>query len=345
MILDAKPLWGATPLIHAADPEADGGGKRNLRPLSELVGRVHRSDCLTLMRSMRGGCAQMIFADPPFNLGKKYNSYNDNLEFSDYMRWTESWLAECARILRADGSLFLYNIPKLLSHTTPLLNELLQFRHWIAWNSNGQPLGKTLQPAHYGILFYTKTRRNKFYDVRAPHPRCRKCAAHLKDYGGKEYLRHPFGYQVSDVWSDIHRVRHNNRRIEGHPCQLPVHLIERMILMTTDANDIVFDPFCGGGSAAIAAKQMGRRYIGCDIDAAYVEAANRRRQAAKPVRGPGGIYLSKHLGKVVSARDADLDASAAKRSSPGYSNLNLSSLRRIDKNELQTLLQTMRRET
>ena len=60
-------------------------------------------------------------------------------------------------------------------------------------------------------------------------------------------MRHTFGYQVSDVWDDIHRVRHNSRRISSHPCQLPIHLIERMILMTTDENDIVFDPFAGSG--------------------------------------------------------------------------------------------------
>ena len=282
-------------------PEVD-----TVTPIGKLTGKVHNRDCIELMRSIRTGSVQMVFADPPFNLNKKYKTYEDNLEFSEYLEWTKRWLTECCRVVKNDGSVFVYNIPKLLVYTAPLLNEHLEFRHWISWNSNGQPLGKTLQPAHYGILFYTKTRQNKFYDVRAPHEKCRKCDSYTKDYGGKAYLRHPFGYQLSDVWNDIHRVRHNSKRISGHPCQLPVHLIERMILMSTDKNDIVLDPFSGGGSAAVAAKQLNRRYIGCDLDPEYVKAANAKYQEAQVVVGLNGEYVSKHLGKVVSMRDVDL---------------------------------------
>jgi site-specific DNA-methyltransferase (adenine-specific) len=270
-----------------------------------LLDKVHNVDCIDLMRSMPSGSVNMIFADPPFNLNKKYSSYKDNLPFDEYMAWTKEWLTEACRIIKPDGSIFVYNIPRLLTHTSAILNELAEFRHWIAWNSNGQPLGKTLQPAHYGILFYTKDRNSKFYDVRAPHKTCRVCEAYLKDYGGKEHLRHEFGYQVSDVWDDIHRVRHRSKRIDSHPCQLPVHLIERMILMTTDEGDIIFDPFCGGGSAAIASKQLGRRYIGADIDEGYCDAAQARLEQARPVI-VDNMYVSIHLKKMVSVRDIDL---------------------------------------
>ena len=273
--------------------------------LKHLVNKVHDVDCLELMRLMPTGSMSMVFADPPFNLNKKYTSYKDNLPFAQYMDWTEEWLTEACRILKPDGSIFVYNIPKLLTYTSAILNDLAEFRHWIAWNSNGQPLGKTLQPAHYGILFYTNNRNSKFYDVRAPHKTCRKCSAYLKDYGGKEHLRHEFGYQISDVWDDIHRVRHRSKRIDSHPCQLPIHLIERMILMTTDEDDVIFDPFCGGGSAAIAAKQMGRRYIGADIDKGYCDAASQRMVEAKQVKH-GDAYVSVHLRKIVSMRDIDI---------------------------------------
>ena len=281
-------------------------GSTRKRKIADLEGRAHNEDCVNLMRSLRAGSVSMVFADPPFNLNKKYNTYNDNLSFDGYMEWTGVWLREACRVLKDDGSLFIYNIPKLLLYTCQFLNESMVFRHWIAWNSNGRPLGKTLQPAHYGILFYTKTKNSKFYDIRAPHPRCRKCDSYLKDYGGKEHLRHPFGYQVSDVWNDIHRVRHNCRRIDGHPCQLPVHLLERTILMATDENDIVLDPFCGGGSAAIAAKQMGRRYIGADLDKEYCEATNQRYIEASKVQGENKEYLSIYLRKVVSMRAVDV---------------------------------------
>ena len=200
--------------VNGFSPVQSHGGE-----LDHLLDKVHNTDCIELMRSMPAGSMSMIFADPPFNLNKKYSSYKDNLPFNEYMEWTEEWLTEACRILKPDGSIFVYNIPRLLTYTSAILNELAEFRHWIAWNSNGQPLGKTLQPAHYGILFYTKDRNSKFYDVRAPHKTCRICEAYLKDYGGKEHLRHEFGYQVSDVWDDIHRVRHRSKRIDSHPCQ------------------------------------------------------------------------------------------------------------------------------
>ncbi len=288
-------------------PISREGCKMTNRKICDLTNTVHNTDCIKLMQSMPDGSVDMVFADPPFNLNKKYNSYKDNMEFDEYLEWTKAWTTEACRILSEEGSFFIYNIPKLLLHTAPLLNETMVFRHWIAWNSGGKPLGKTLQPAHYGILFYTKTKKSKFYDVRSPHTECRKCGVYTKDYGGKESMRHPVGYQVSDVWNDIHRVRHKSKRVEGHPCQLPVHLIERMVLMTTDEDDIVFDPFSGGGSAGVATMQMGRRYIGTEMDKGYCLAGNKKLRDVAKTKGANGEYVSLHLGKVVSVRDIDCE--------------------------------------
>ena len=273
--------------------------------LTALKDNVHQADCITLMQRMPAASVDMVFADPPFNLKKKYASYKDNLPFREYMEWTELWIQESLRILKPSGSLFVYNIPRLLTYTAGILDELAYFRHWIAWNSHGRPLGKTMQPAHYGILFYSKSKELKFYDVRAPHLTCRSCKKYLTDYGGKEHLRHKFGYQISDVWNDIHRVRHNVRRIDSHPCQLPVPLIERMILMTTDERDIVFEPFAGSGTGAVATKQMGRMYIGAEIDPAYCRIARTKLRTAQPTK-LGPHYASRYLKKIVSMRAVDL---------------------------------------
>ena len=267
--------WAPLYLAHA---------KTEKQPIAELTSKVHNVDCLELMQSIRSNSINMVFADPPFNLNKKYSTYRDNLPFDRYLEWTEAWLEEAFRILNPNGSIFVYNIPKLLTYTAGILDKMAYFRHWIAWNANGAPLGKTLQPAHYGILFYTKSKTSKFYDIRAPHKTCRKCNEYLKDYGGKKHLRHEFGYQISDVWDDIHRLRHRSKRVDNHPCQLPVHLLERLVLMTTDENDIIFDLFCGGGSAAVAAKQMGRRYIGAEIDTNYSSVAQDKYDNAEKIK-------------------------------------------------------------
>lgn len=269
---------------------------------------IHNADCIDVMRSMPSGFVDMVFADPPFNLNKKYRSYKDNISIDAYNDWTREWLEHSCRILKPSGNLLVYNLPRLLVHAASMLNrQEMVFRHWISWNSSGRPLGKTLQPAHYGILFYAKSGSSKFHDIRVPHKVCKRCRAYCRDYGGKEYRRHPFGHLASDVWDDIHRVRHSSRRIAAHPCQLPVHLIERIILMTTDENDIVFDPFAGGGSAAVAAKQMGRKYIGSEIDKEYREMAQAKLQSAQPVK-LNGVHVSMHGGELISVRDMDISA-------------------------------------
>jgi hypothetical protein len=185
------------------------------------------------------------------------------------------------------------------------LNEIAYFKHWIAWDAMGAPLGKTILPNHYGILWYVKSQNFKFYDIRAPHRYCRECSALLKDYGGKKHLIHPFGTLVSDVWTDIYRIRHSKRRDE-HPCQLPVHLLERLILMTTDVGDIVLDPFIGTGTSAIAAKRLGRKYIGIDIDDKYVAISREKLGDISPTQ-INGAFVSIFLGKIVTVRDSDYE--------------------------------------
>lgn len=209
------------------------------------------------------------------------------------------------RITKPTGSIFVHNIPKWLTYYASYLNGMAHFKHWIAWDAMGAPLGKTILPNHYGILWYVKSRDFKFYDIRAPHRYCRECGALLKDYGGKKYLIHPFGTLVSDVWTDIYRIRHNKRRDE-HPCQLPVHLLERLILMVTDVGDLVLDPFVGTGTTAIAAKRLGRNYIGIDIDQKYVEISKNKLETTNPSQ-INGCYPSVFLGKVITVRDVDYE--------------------------------------
>ena len=88
--------------------------------------------------------------------------------------------------------------------------------------------------------------------------------------------------------------------------------------MTTDEGDIMLDPFCGSGAGAVAAKQMGRRYIGADLDPAYQKEAQKKLQQAAPVK-TGNAYLSLHLGKIVSIRDKDLQSLPPRRHPEGLS--------------------------
>ncbi|MDE0317017.1 MAG: DNA methyltransferase [Candidatus Poribacteria bacterium] len=276
--------------------------------MEKFLNQIIRGDCIEVMQQIPSDSIDVTFADPPFNLKKNYSTYKDQKNTDDYLSWCKQWILEMVRITKPSGSIFLHNIPKWLTYYAEFLNEVADFRHWIAWDAPTAPMGKTLQPSHYGILFYAKNQQeNKFYEIRYPHKRCRKCGYLLKDYGGKKKILHPFGPLVSDIWSDIHRIRHNKHR-DPHPCQLPVHLLERIILMSTDEGDVVLDPFMGTGTTAVAAARLGRNVIGIDIDSEYVEITKKKLAQESPNSKIEDIWVSFYLGEIVTIADKDWEA-------------------------------------
>ena len=272
--------------------------------IEKYTNQIIQGDCLELFKDIPDNSVDMTFADPPFNLKKKYTSYNDSLEFQEYLKWSEQWISEMVRVTKPTGSIFIHNIPKWLTYYTTFLNKYAYFKHWISWDAPTAPMGKSLQPAHYGILFYGKKQKGtKIYELRYPHKRDRKGRL-LKDYGGKKDKLHPFGPLVSDVWTDIHRIKHNKKR-DPHPCQLPIHLLDRLILLATDEGDIVLDPFSGTGTTAISAKRLGRKYIGFELDKEYVEISKRKLEAVEPNYKLGNNWVSFYLNEVVTIRNDD----------------------------------------
>lgn len=272
---------------------------------SDLLDTIIPGDAIEILKQIPSSSVDMTFADPPFNLKKSYTNYKDSKELNEYNRWCKEWINEMVRITAPTGSIFVHNIPKWLTYHVAHLNKRAKFRHWISWNAMGAPLGKTLLPNHYGILYYVKSDNFTFHDIRTPHPRCRVCHEILADYGGKKERIHEFGVLLSDVWTDIHRIRHTKRRDE-HPCQLPIPLLERLILMATNEGDIVLDPFMGTGTTAIASKKLGRHFIGIEIDPIYVEIARKKIEQAKPSK-INGCYVSLYLDKILSIRNEDYE--------------------------------------
>jgi len=278
---------------------------KQIKDVVERAESIIEGDAIEVMKGIPDNSIDMTFADPPFNLKKSYEYYEDDKEVNQYLAWCKDWIHEMVRITKPTGSIFVHNIPKWLTFYGCYLNEEAHFKHWIAWDAMGVPLGKTLLPNHYGILWYVKSKEVKFYDIRAPHARCRECRAFLKDYGGKKDQIHPFGTLVNDVWTDLHRIRHKVRR-DKHPCQLPEPIMERLVLMVTDEGDTVLDPFVGTGTTAVAAKRLGRRYIEIDIDPKYVEISNEKLKNETPTM-INECYVSVYLGRIVTIRDKDYE--------------------------------------
>jgi site-specific DNA-methyltransferase (adenine-specific) len=273
--------------------------------LDKYLNKITQGDCLELFKDIPDNSIDVTFADPPFNLKKNYSSYKDSREFQEYLDWCEKWISEMVRVTKPTGSIFVHNIPKWLTYYATFLNKHAHFKHWIAWDAPTAPMGKSLQPAHYGILFYTKEQKgSKIYELRYPHKRDRKQGYLWKDYGGKKDLLHPFGPLVSDVWTDIHRIKHNSKR-DPHPCQLPIHLMDRLILLTTDERDIVLDPFSGTGTTAISAKRLGRQFIGFELDSKYVEISEEKLEHTLSNFKIGESWVSFYLNEIITIKDKD----------------------------------------
>lgn len=231
------------------------------------LGKMFRGDGVKLMKSLKDESVDMIFADPPFNLGKKYESrIDDKLSNETYLRWTESWVQEATRILKPGGSIFVWNYPKWNIKIAEMLERHLTLRHWITVNMKyGFPISGKLYPAHYALLYFIKGNRpSTFHPCRIPMSVCPTCGHELKDYGGYKMKMNPRGINLSDVWDDIYPVRHSKYK-NRNSNELPIKLLDRLISMSTDENDVILDPFGGSGTTYAVAEMLKRKWIGCEI--------------------------------------------------------------------------------
>lgn len=231
------------------------------------VGKLYHGDCVEIMKSLPDACVDLVFADPPFNLGKTYDpGVNDNMTMSRYIDWTYTWLDECVRILKPGGRIFVYNLPKWSVYIASYLSETLTFWDWIAIDMKfSLPIQNRLYPAHYALISFVKgTKAATFNNQRMPIQTCRHCGGEVKDYGGYKTKLNPLGLNLSDVWSDIYPVRHRNSK-KGKYNELSVKLLERIISISTTEGDVVFDPFGGSGTTYAVAQLLKRKWIGCEL--------------------------------------------------------------------------------
>lgn len=238
------------------------------------MGMLFQGDILEILPYIRSESVNTVFADPPFNLSKKYGKrVNDNRLDDEYVFWCREWLNQCIRVLKPGGAIFIYNLPKwniiLGSHLT---EAGMTFRHWIAVNIKlSFPIPGRLYPSHYSLLYYTKGKPNIFKKIRTPIEVCRHCGKELKDYGGHRGAMNPKGVNLTDVWNDITPVRHwkfkSRKRSEN---QLSTKLLERVINISTNECDIVLDPFGGSGTTFDVCENLKRHWIGIEIESCDV---------------------------------------------------------------------------
>jgi site-specific DNA-methyltransferase (adenine-specific) len=243
-------------------------------------GALYSADCLDVLPRIKSESVDTIFADPPFNLQKLYGSkVSDDLAEHEYVEWCYKWIAECERIVKPGGAIFIYNLPKWNMLLGAELTRLgLNFRHWIAVSIKfGLPITGRLYPSHYSLLYFTKGKPKTFRKIRTPIELCRHCDREVKDYGGHRDAMNPLGVNLTDVWVDVPPVRHKKFKSEKRSAnQLSTKILDRVIELTTNQYDVVLDPFGGAGTTFAVAERKMRHWIGCEIEPEYSEVIQDR---------------------------------------------------------------------
>ncbi len=252
--------------------------------LKDLINKIYNEDFLEFSKNIPDECIDLIVTSPPYNIGKEYEKKQPLLS---YLNWSREILAECKRVLKDTGSIFYQvgtYVGKKGAHFPwdimlfPIFVDLGFIpRNRIVWiRQHGTHAKYKFSNRHETVLWFTKSNSYKFYldDIRVPQifPK-KKNYRKGRDYG--KFTSNPRGKNPGDVWA-FRNVKHNHEEQTEHPCQFPEDFVTRIILSTTETNDIVLDPFIGSGTTGIVARNHNRRFIGCEIVKQYVNIANHR---------------------------------------------------------------------
>lgn len=255
---------------------------------------LHTGDSYEFLKTIPDNTATLIVTSPPYNIGKEYET-KKNIE--SYLAEQVPVIGELIRVLRPEGSLCwevgncvqdAEVFPLDVFYYDMFKSRGLKLRNRIIWHfGHGLHASKRFSGRYETLLWFTKTDEYVFNldSVRVP-----------AKYPGKTYYKgpnaglpsgNPLGKNPSDLWEfvaeewerelwDIPNVKSNHPEKTIHPCQFPIELVERCVLALSRENDWVLDPYCGVGSALLAALKHKRKAIGCDKESAYTDAAIER---------------------------------------------------------------------
>ena len=238
-------------------------------------------DCRELLKTVPSGSVRLVVTSPPYNIGKPYGQYKDKIALNDWQELINEVTKEVCRILTPDGSFFLNLSPVPLGDSKEIIplpfigyqifkDNGLYLRNMITWTFNNmQNCTNRLSGRYENILWGVKDIDNYIFnldDVRIPY--ITKNDKRLE--GG-------VGRNPTDVWY-FDRVNNMTKKKLNlsHPTVYPLPMIVRIVKMATNPGDIVLDPFAGSGTSLVAAKIMGRKGIGFELDDKYKEEFERR---------------------------------------------------------------------
>lgn len=249
--------------------------------------RVIWADCIDALKSIEDASVDLIFADPPYNIGKNFNGRKDKYEHNEYLEWAYQWLELCIAKLKNNGSLYVMTSTQYMPYFDIFLRDKMHILGRLVWSydSSGVQAKKYYGSMYEPILYAVKDKDNYIFNadeilVEAKTGAKRK----LIDYRKKVPTVYNSKKVPGNVWQ-FPRVRYRMDEYENHPTQKPVALLDRIIRASSKKGDVVLDPFSGTFTTSYVAKNLDRKSIGIEIEEEYIKIGLRRLEIADNYKG------------------------------------------------------------
>jgi DNA modification methylase len=262
--------------------------------LEQTLGKVNQGDCIAGMKKLPPESVNLVFADPPFNIGYDYDEYDDQLDSNQYLSWSRDWISEVYRVLHESGAFWLAIGDEYAAELKVEAQKIgFHTRSWVVWYYTfGVHCKLKFTRSHAHLFHFVKNPKAFVFnsqDVAVP-------SARQLVYGDKR--ANPSGRMPDDTWilrpqdcvdgftADedtwfFPRVAGTFKERAGfHGCQMPEQLLGRIVLSCSNPGDVVMDPFSGSCTTLTVAKKKGRRFIGFEMSKEYVKLGSKRIEAA-----------------------------------------------------------------
>lgn len=237
-------------------------------------------DCIEVLKGIKSGSVNLIFADAPYNIGKDFGNNSDKWEsVSAYVDWCKSWIDECMRVLADDGTMYFMTATQHMPYLDVYVSERYNVLCRIVWtyDSSGVQSKKMYGSLYEPILMINKDSKAKYTFNHQDILVEAKTGAKRKLIDYRKNPPQPYSTEKvpGNVW-EFSRVRFKMDEYENHPTQKPEALLERIIKASSNEGEVVLDPFAGSFTTSAVAVRLGRIGVGIDLNEEYYEMGLRR---------------------------------------------------------------------
>jgi site-specific DNA-methyltransferase (adenine-specific) len=255
--------------------------------IPNLDNRIVWQDTFYAMRHIPDNFADLMVVDPPYNLTKNFgNNVFRQTDLRTYKKWLDKWLAKAARILKPKASIYICSDWQTSLVIPEVASKYFILRNRISWErEKGRAAGNNWKNCLEDIWYFTKS--DKFtFNLDAVKMQRKVLAPYRDGAGSPKDWQETDGQKIrytapSNIWTDITVPFWSMPENTEHPTQKPEKLIAKLILASSNAGDMVFDPFVGSGTTAVVAKKLGRRFLGIERERKYVALTMKRLDMAE----------------------------------------------------------------